>query len=236
MALYEKNGKIYTDEYMEIYIPNGYFEDNRFAINKGVFVETLGIVYAKTFGKEESPYKIISVPTTIRCIIHEFSQSSIKIRDRVIDVMVLRYLKNSYVMDSAIPKNAVIAEQFLKAVLMGKLPPTLSYDSLINIWWKNLEIAGFNLNTPSKIMESIIAYIYRDSHNKKKRFGETYGKSADNSPYEYKTGNVRDVVEGLSTFSGMVFEDVGRMITSGLNNSLEGVEEPVSPLEKIIHM
>jgi len=43
------------------------------------------------------------------------------------------------------------------------------------------------------------------------------------------------VVKDLSTFSGMVFEDIGMMISNGINNSIEGVEEPVSPLEKIIH-
>jgi len=39
----------------------------------------------------------------------------------------------------------------------------------------------------------------------------------------------------ISTFSGIVYEDINRMITSGLNNTLEGVEEQISPLEKIIH-
>lgn len=236
MALYEKNAKLYTDAYMEIYIPDGYFEDDRFAINKGIYVESLGIVYAKVFGEEESPYKIISLPTTVKFIVHEFSKGSIKIHDKVINVMILKYLKNSYVMDNSITRNTMIAEQFLKAVLMGKLPDTLRYDSLIDTWWKNLEIVGFDLKSPSKILEMIIAAIYRDPKNKKNRFGEVYGRSADSSPFAYKTGNVRDVVEGLSTFSGLVFEDVGRMITSGLNNSMEGVEEPISPLEKIIHM
>ena len=236
MALYEKNAKLYTDEYMEIYIPDGYFDDNRFATNKGVFLESLGIVYAKVFGKDESPYKIISIPTMVKFIIHEMSKGSIRIHDKVINVTILKYLKNSYVMDNSITQNATIAEKFLKAVLMGKLPNTLNYETLINIWWKNLEITGFNLKSPSKILEMVIATIYRDAKNKKIRFGESFGRSPDSSPYAYNTGNVRDVVEGLSTFSGLVFEDVGRMITSGLNNSIEGFEEPVSPLEKIIHM
>ena len=96
-------------------------------------------------------------------------------------------------------------------------------------------MAGVNFQVPSKIYEMIISNIYRNPNNVKQRYGEYYGKQTNPKGIDYKTGNVRDVVEGLSTFSGMVFEDISRMITSGINNSLDGIEEPVSPLEKIIY-
>ena len=69
----------------------------------------------------------------------------------------------------------------------------------------------------------------------KKRYGQYFGKQTNPTGYDYKTGNVRSVVKDLSTFSGMVFEDISTMISNGISNSIDNVEEPVSPLEKIIH-
>jgi hypothetical protein len=116
----------------------------------------------------------------------------------------------------------------------GKLPKTLDYAKLADMWWRNLNLADISFKVPSKIYECIIATIYRDPNDITQRFGQYYGKSSSISGYKYQTGNIRDIVESLSTFSGIVYEDINRMITSGINNSLEGREEPVSPLEKIM--
>ena len=105
----------------------------------------------------------------------------------------------------------------------------------MNQWWKNLEMAGISYKVPSQMFEMIIAANYRDPHNQKKRYGQVYGKQEVPDEFGYKPQNVRETVKNLSTFSGMVFEDISTMITNGLNNSKDNVEEPISPLEKIIH-
>jgi hypothetical protein len=119
--------------------------------------------------------------------------------------------------------------------LNGKLPVTLKYDDLIDLWWRNLEISGISFKVPSKIYELVLSAIYRDPSNLKKRYGQKYGKQTNPTGYDYATGNVRSVVRNLSTYSGMVFEDISGMITSGIDNSLNEVDEQVSPLEKIMH-
>lgn len=81
----------------------------------------------------------------------------------------------------------------------------------------------------------IIASIYRNPNNPKERYGQLYGKQHNPTGYDYSTENVREVVKNLSTFSGMVFEDIGSMITSGINNTANNVDESISPLEKVIH-
>ena len=128
-----------------------------------------------------------------------------------------------------------VAEAFLESILSGKLPKTLNYEKIIDMWWRNLEISGVSFKVPSKIFEMIIATIYRSPNDPKKRYGQYYGKQVHPDGYDYKTGNVRNVVKDLSTFSGMVFEDMGTMISNGINNSIENIDEPISPLEKIIH-
>ena len=235
-VLYAKEGKIYTNYYMEIFIPLDYFVGDRFALNKGSYIETIGLLYTRAYVDEkEGPIKLLNIPAMINVMMYDFQQEEIKVNGKSLEVMTLKFLKDSYVLHQTVQKGREVAEDFLNSILMGKLPQTLDYGKLIDIWWKNLEISGVSFKVPSKIYEMIIANIYRDPTNVKRRFGEYYGSQASPDGCDYVTGNVRNVVGGLSTFSGMVFEDISTMITSGINNSLDGTEEPISPLEKVIY-
>ena len=234
-VLYAKDGKMLTNTYMEIYIPLNYFDGN-FAVNKGASIETIGVFYTRAYNAGvEGPIRLLNIPAVINVMVYDFQQEEIKVNGKSLQVMTLKYLKDSYVLHQTVQKGREVAEAFLNSMLMGKLPNTLNYAKVIDIWWRNLIISGVSYKVPSKIYEMIIANIYRNPNNVKQRYGEYYGKQTNPNGYDYKTGNVRDVVEGLSTFSGMVYEDINRMITSGINNSLDGIEEPVSPLEKIIY-
>ena len=233
--LYAQGGKIYCKDYMEIYIPISYLTDGT-AINKGASIETLGVLYTRGFpGGKEGPIQLLNIPVTIDLMVYETDSTTIHVHGRAIDVMTLQYLPNSYIVHQTLPKGREVSGAFLDTMLSGKLPTTLNYNKIIDIWWRNLEISGISYKVPSKIYEMIIAAIYRDPTNTKRRYGQYYGSHPTASGYDYKTGNVRTVVKDLSTFSGMVFEDIGTMISNGINNSIEGIEEPVSPLEKIIH-
>lgn len=233
--LYANGGKIFCNDYMEIYIPKSYFEDG-IAINRGASIETLGLLYTRAFpdGKE-GDLKLLNIPIVTNFMVYETKESSITINDKTIDVLALQYLKDSYVIHQTLPKGREVAGAFLDMMLSGKLPKTLNYSKVIDIWWRNLQFSGISYNVPSKIYEMVIASIYRNPNNLKERYGQVFGKRTSPNGYDYATGNVRSVVKNLSTFSGMVFEDIGSMITSGINNSVNNVEEPVSPLEKIIH-
>lgn len=233
--LYANGGKIFCNDYMEIYIPMSYFE-NRIAINKGSSIDSFGVVYARAYPNgEEENIKLINIPVVVNFMVYEFKQETIKVHGSNIDVMTLMYLKDSCVLHQTVTKGREVAEAFLAAMLSGKVPRTLKYTQIIDMWWRNLEISGISFKVPSKMYEFIIAAIYRNPKNTKERYGQYFGRTVNPSEYDYKTDSVRSVVKDLSTFSGMVFEDIGLMISNGINNSLEGVDEPVSPLEKIIH-
>lgn len=234
-VLYAKDGKIHCSEYFEIYIPLEYFNDGT-AINTGSSIETLGIVYGKSFPNgEEGPMQLVKCPVVVAFMVYEFKEETIKVHGKSLDVMTLQYLKDACVMHQTVTKGREVAEAFLQSLLAGKLPTTLDYRKVINMWWRNLEISGVSYKVPSKIYEMIIASIYRSPTDTKKRYGQYFGKQTNPTGYDYKTGNVRSVVKDLSTFSGMVFEDISTMISNGISNSIDNVEEPVSPLEKIIH-
>lgn len=237
-VLYAKEGKIYCNEYMEIYIPVEYFDiKSRLAVNEGSAVETIGILYTRSYpGGNEGKLQLLNLPLVVRLMLYDFKYETIKVHGKPLDVMTLQYMKDSYVLHQTVQKGREVAEAFLASMLSGKLPRTLNYTQVINIWWRNLEISGVSFKVPSKIYEMIIAAIYRNPHNPKERYGQYYGKQTNPTGYDYETGNVRSVVKDLSTFSGMVFEDISKMISNGINNSLDpnNQEEPVSPLEKII--
>ena len=233
--LYDKNGKLFTSQYTELYIPEIYFEDG-FAEDKGDNITSLGLVYIRSFpgGKPDS-IKFLNLPIEMDFMKYDIEVGEIKIHGNTIPVKILKYIKDSFICNQNVPQGRLISETFVKYLLHGKLPKTINYTDLLNIWWKNLEISGINFKVPSKIYEIILSNLYRNARNKKERYGQSFGKSSDSSGYGYQTMNVRSVVEGLSTFSGMVFEDMNQMITSAINNSIEGIEEPISPLEKIIY-
>lgn len=234
--LYAKEGKIYCSEYMEIYVPMSYFEGSPVAFNEGAFIRTIGLVYVRSF-KNGTPgdIKLFNLPVTVQFMVYETKQDTIKVNNRSIEVITLQYMKDAYVLHQSVTKGREVAGSFLNLILGGKIPTSINYSQVIDLWWRNLEIAGISYKVPSKIFEMIIASIYRNPHNPKKRYGQYYGSHPNSDGYDYVTGNVQDVVKQLSTFSGMVFEDINTMISNGINNSIEGKEEPISPLEKIIH-
>ena len=236
-VLYAKDSRIYCNEYFEVYIPKIYFDsENDNAENRGSTIEVLGILYCRTF-KNGEPGKIqlFSIPTVINLHVYSTRDDVIEVHGKKIDVLALEYLKDSYIVHQTLPKGREVANTYLDSILGGKLPSTLEYKGGINTWWKNLEISGISYKVPSKIFEMVIAASYRDPKNPKKRYGQVYGKQEVPDEFGYKAQGVRETVKNLSTFSGMVFEDISTMITNGLNNSLDHIEEPISPLEKIIH-
>lgn len=238
--LYAKDGEIFTDQYFEIYIPMDYFQTvakTPLAINMGSVVRTFGVLYCRA-GDETAPLQLFQIPTVIDITIHEFVYESITIPNGGgrTDVMTLKFMKNTQVMHQTLPEGKDVAESFLSIMMNGKLPHTIDYRILINMWWQNLLISGVSFQVPSKIYEMIIATIYRDPRNIKKRFGQYFGKETKANPYDYATGNVRSIVKNQSTFSGMVFEDIAMMISNGISNSIDNKDEQVSSLEKIIYM
>ena len=126
-VLYAKDGKIYCNDYMEIYIPMNYFKE-KIAINKGASIEVLGILYARTFpGGKEGKLQFFNAPVIIDLMIYEFKQETITLNGTSIDVMTLEYLKDSYILHQTVQKGREVAETFLSSVLAGKLQKTLNY-------------------------------------------------------------------------------------------------------------
>src|SRR5699024_5120257 len=108
---------------------------------------------------------------TVQFMVYETKQDTIKVNNRSIEVMTLQYMKDAYVLHQSVTKGREVAGSFLNLILGGKIPTSINYSQVIDLWWRNLEIAGISYKVPSKIFEMIIASIYRNPHNPKKRYG-----------------------------------------------------------------
>jgi hypothetical protein len=150
-------------------------------------------------------------------------------------VLVSSYPKGSILFPRDIPENQTIAEKVIHLIMGGSLPSIVEYPDIINILWKSLDIAGIDLNVSSTLYEALIATMCRNKRNIKERFGISYGRNMAVGPTDYIQLNTADAVANLSTFSGMIFEDIDAMVANGVANTINEVEEPISPLEKIIH-
>lgn len=233
--LYAKDGKMFCNEYMEIYIPEEYFETGM-ATSEGASIESFGVVFLRGYPNGVAgKFQMLKVPVMVNFIVYEHHNEIIEIMGKQIGVMTLQYAKDQYVMRQSVTKGREVGEFFMGLELGGRLPKVLTYESIIDLWWKNMEMAGVNYKVPSSIYEMIISTTYRDPNNMKRRYGQKYGAQTNPNGLDYARSNVRNVVKDLSTFSGMVFEDMGMMISNGINNSINNIEEPESPLEKIIH-
>lgn len=239
--MYVKEHNIYAKDYLEIYIPLNYFENDSkdnpeaaCAVDHGRSVSVFALLYCK--GKSGN-YKFMNVPTKIEVMQYSFDdENTITIHGKTIKVRTLKFMKDSLICSDTVVQNFNLGEAWVDMLLNGKVPSAINYPKLINIWWNNCEITGIDLQCNSKIMELVITNLYRNAANKKERYGIVYGKKTSPEGYDYDNQNYRNVVKSLSSFSGFIFEDISSMITSGINNSLEKIEEPESPLEKIIRL
>lgn len=206
-------------------------EKRRYAEDRGETIYVFALLYLK--GKD-GELKFMNVPTRIEIQQYDFENETIEIRDKKIECRKLKFMKDAFICSDTVIQNFNLGEDWVNMLLDGKVPPTINYPKLINIWWNNCEITGIDLQCHTKIMELVVANLFRNKDNIKQRYGEVYGLRSNPDGFDYKSGDVRSIVEQLSTFSGFIFEDIGRMITAGINNSLEEVEEKTSPLEKIM--
>lgn len=232
---------IFNGYYMEIYIPQTYFE-TRIAENQGSSIRTFGLLNARVFDKnmKELFTELINLPTMIFLFPNEIesrTMSVVKIaHDEPRKYQVAKFYKGDTVMPVDIQKDSSNVEMFLNLMCGGKIEPTVPYNRLLDVWEKNLELNGTRLNVPSTILGIIIAEIYRDRNNANTKYSNVLGKNPKASQYDYRAINIREICARNSTFAAISFEDMDAMITSSLNMKNYNKKQVESPIEKIIYM
>ena len=248
-AMTKKDGEkiVFTGHYMEAYIPSSYFE-GRLGENYGSSIKVFGLFNVRCFDKNDKPLKLetLNIPTMITMYPSEIVEKDIQLLDDEVDASELdeeedrytiaKFYNGDVITNASIAQDASNVEMFLKILTSGKVPKTIPYSKVLQIWQENLLLNNVRLGVTSTVLEVIISEIYRNAKKPEETFAKAIGRNPNLSEYAYRTANIREVCARNSTFAAMTFEDMDQMITSSLNINAYGKTESASPIEKIIKM
>lgn len=226
----------FTGSKMEVYLPSYYLESGEaMAAIVGRRVECIGMFWFSVSGK----FYELQVPVKIS---FEFSDRE-SVRKRLqngmpeldYDVFVLNN-GDAFVYDVNHKEAIDDIIFFIQKLVEGaKLPPTLSYEEVMDVYLKALEVTKINtkLGVNSVTLEFIMSELYRDRRNLSKPFRLSYnGKSV--GPYDYRMLRIVKVPENNSVFTGITGEDTDQQLISAVLRTREGKAERPSPIEEII--
>lgn len=232
---------VFTGNYMEMYIPSSYFE-GKMAEDLGTSLRVFGLFNLRVFDDKNKPMKLetFNVPTMINIHPSEVEKQNLQLipgqSGEVDSYHVAKFYRGNTICQSSIPQDASNVELFLKILTSGKVPKTIPYGQVLQVWQKNLELNGVKLGVTSTILEIIISEIYRNKKKPEEKFAKVIGRDPNVTEYDYRPANIREICARNSTFAALTFEDMDQMITSSLNINKYNKEESNSPIEKIIKM
>lgn len=235
------NDIIFIGNYMEVYIPYFYFEKN-IAELIGDHFRTFGLLNFRTFADIDGtrPFKLRTFNIPVEILTYPSGGYDEKKLDLVGNgeekYYIAKYYNGDILCKSKLVASKLSFRSFLEILIAGKLPPTLPYDRVMDIWQKNFELSDVNFNIPDVIKEIVITQLYRSKKDISIPFAYVIGKNPNTSPYDYQTASPREIVKVSSTYAGLAFEDFNQMAISGINNSKSNKEENKSPMEAILKL
>lgn len=231
---------LFTGEYMEMYIPKYYF-DKEWAETVGDNYKVFGLVNIRIFndaeGKDPNPIRVFNLPVKIMTYPsgdYEVRKMDLGGQEGPEAVAVLKYYTNDIICDSYMAKVTSTFKDFLQILTGGKVPAFTPYDKIMEIWKRNMDIAGISFDIPDSTYEIVISKIYRSKRNPQKTFGYVLGKDPKHDQLDYTTFTPRQITKTDSVFTGLIFEDMDQMITSGINRTNKELPDKTSPMEEII--
>lgn len=232
---------IFTGDYMEMYIPDFYFE-GKLGENYGGVSRVFGLFNVRVFDEKGKPMALetFNIPTLIYIHPSEMETKDLQLvpgaNGEVERYRVAKFFKGNVIMQNNIPQDASNVELFLNILCRGKVPKTIPYSQVLQVWQKNLALNGVRLGVTSTVLEILISEIYRNKVKPEETFAKLIGRAPGTSEYAYRTANIREICARNSTFAALTFEDMDQMITSSLNINKYNKQESNSPIEKIIKM
>lgn len=223
---------VFVGDELEIYVPQSYFESGLAeAIGDRFSIFGILSVRCKNGGKYEKA--TLNIPTY-----NNFypPQTYNDVDANGEKVLVMKFFKNDAVMDKATRSDMENSQLFLKMICGGKLPSTIPYSKLLEVWDTNLSANNMNYQVSSTIKEIILAEMNRTKGKPEQKYSVVMGKNPSADPYGYEPTSINKVCSMSSTFSAITFENMDEMIITSVNMRRYGKQEKDTPLEKIIKM
>lgn len=231
---------IFNGNYMEAYIPESMF-------NKGI-CQFMGSNKLSVFGLFVFRIGDSNGNIDPKSKLHTFNFPSIILtkpsstENRVIELypgkgeekyVVLKFFKDDAVLFSCnVISKIENIEIYVNLLIEGKLPSTLSYDDLLKITLKCMDVNG-GMPVQALLFSVVLLNLYRWDKDLSVPFRKIIGKGKA-GPLDYKAVNARTVCANDSTFSAMIFEDIDSMAMSSINRKRYNRPTNETPLEQLI--
>ena len=224
----------------EFYIPGYFFEeDSKFATDKGGIITTLGLFnvgFLDSNGNVKEK-RILNIPTWIDLFIYDSREEVVDIvGEGEIPCKVITYYKGNKITNATFIADSANVKAFFNFISNAKIPKSIPYIDSIRIFEKNQHLNNTSLNVPSMILELILSVCYRDKTNLKNKFSTAITKNDGTTEYDYKMLNNRSITRYASTYVGITFEDITKMITTSLNRTMNKEEEEETPTEVVLKL
>jgi len=226
----------FTGSSMEIFIPTYFLDKNEnMAAFMGNKVQSIGIFWFKV----GDSYYELQLPVKIMFEFQSQEKKKLKLKPGMPSTEYTVFkLKtgDAFVYDVNQKQNTADLNWFISKLIEGaKLPPTVAYDEVFNLFSKALEITNINdkLGVPFLTIEFILSELFRQKRNTSIPFRLAYdGKRL--SPYAYKMLRITKIPESNSVFTGILGEDLKQQLVSAVLRNRKNVKDRVSPMEKIL--
>jgi hypothetical protein len=225
----------FTGSSMEVFIPSYFLDKNEsMADYMGNRVESIGLFWFKV---GESFYEL-QLPVKIQFEFTETYKKKMRLMPGMpsedYTIFVLK-TGNAFVYDVNHKQDSDDFNWFVGKLIEGaKLPPTIAYDEVFNLFSRALQITNINdrLGVPFLTIEFILSELFRVRGNTSIPFRKKYdGKK---SPYGYRMLRITKVPEANSVFTGLIGEDLKQQLVSAVLRNREGKVDRESPIEKVL--
>ena len=223
------------------YVPENFFNDKTkrpIAEIVGEDVSMIGLCnYAiiDSNGKP-GPIKNFRFPTMMLCTPYEIEKvKNYKLgNSEPSDYRILHFAKGDKVVKQIrVPQIIDNAEMFFKLVVVtSKMPETIPYDDIWELFIENASLNGFNYGLHSQLFGIIVSELCRDPKDFKKAYRLT---NQSNKPTGYKTISIKYLPKFVSPYVSLTSENFDEALRSSILMSDTKEEDiPYSPLEKVV--
>ena len=229
---------IFEGEYMESYIQDKFFKKDLNEVY-GDTVRMMGIFNFRVGGKnhevnESSKLYTFNFPTMINTKPSAIETKQLNLNGVTESYRVLKYYKGDLMLTSTnIVMDISNVQKFVNLLMAGALPTTLEYDTVLQMFYKNLELNNETCNVSAPTLSTCVSELYRWSKDNSIPFRRA---PEGTKPTEYTPSNARSVCANTSTFTALTFEDQNTMLLYSINRKRKGKRQTKSPIEQIIHV
>lgn len=221
------------------YVPENYFSNSTkipIAEIRGQYVTFIGLCNWAIIDSNGKRGKLMpfTFPTMFMCKPFEIEKvKNIKLDDtEPSDYRILKFrYKDEIVSQIRVPQMIDNVEMFFKmAIMTAKIPTTVPYDKLWELFMESAALNGFNYNLNIQLFGILIAGICRDPKDISKPFCDTNM----NDMTKYKPVNITMVPKFISPYSALTSENWDEAIRASI--LMKDKDAPKSPLEKVVTM